>query len=70
MQRNEKPTRDVLVTFTNDNDRQFVGFGSAKNEEFADCFLEESKLPEEKLKVMLAGQGCKVECDPAWGCMT
>lgn len=57
VQRNDKPTRDVLVTFTSDNDRQFVGFGSAKNEEFADCFLEESKLPLEKLKVL----GCLLQ---------
>ena len=60
VQRNDKPTRDVLVTFTEENDRQFVGFGSAKNEEFADCFLEESKLPEQKLKVVLARQ-CRVD---------
>lgn len=51
LQRNEKPTRDVLVTFTKENDREFVGFGSAKNDEFADCFLEADKLPLDKLKV-------------------
>ena len=51
LQRNDKPTRDVLVTFTKENDREFVGFGSAKNDEFADCFLEAGKLPLDKLKV-------------------
>ena len=51
LQQNTKPTRDVLVVFDDTGDREFVGFGSAKNEEFADCFLEADKLPKEAIKV-------------------
>lgn len=50
LQQNDKPTRDVLVVFDEGGDREFVGFGSAKNGEFADCFLEAGKLPREAIK--------------------
>lgn len=53
LQQNDKPTRDVLVVFDEGGDREFVGFGSAKNGEFADCFLEAGKLPREAIKVHL-----------------
>ena len=51
VQQNDKPTRDVLVVFDNEGDREFVGFGSATNGEFADCFLEADKLPHDAIKV-------------------
>ena len=50
LQQNDKPTRDVLVVSDKDGDREFVGFGSAKNGEFADCFLEADKLPRDAIK--------------------
>ena len=52
LQQNDKPTRDVLVVSDESGDREFVGFGSAKNGEFADCFLEASKLPTEAIQVL------------------
>lgn len=51
VQQNDKPTRDVLVVFDDSGDREFVGFGSAKNGEFADCFMEADKLPKDAIKV-------------------
>lgn len=44
------PTRDVLVIFDNSGDREFIGFGSAKANEFADCFISAEHLPEETIK--------------------
>lgn len=55
LQQNDKPTRDVLVVFDDSGDREFVGFGSAKNGEFADCFLEAGKLPHEAIQVCADG---------------
>jgi fructokinase len=46
IQRNDHPTRDVLVTRSLDGDRQFAGFGVAHTTEYADCYLEASELPE------------------------
>jgi fructokinase len=45
IQRNSHPTRDVLVTRSLDGDRAFAGFGAAKTTEYADCFVDASKLP-------------------------
>lgn len=45
VQRNSHPTRDVLVTRSLDGDRTFAGFGAAKTTEYADCFVDASKLP-------------------------
>ncbi|KAK9808320.1 hypothetical protein WJX73_000806 [Symbiochloris irregularis] len=50
LQQNDKPTRDVLVVFDDSGDREFVGFGSAKNGEFADAFLEAGKLPADAIR--------------------
>lgn len=49
VQMTEKPTRDVLVTRSLDGDRQFSGFGVAKTTEYADCFIQESSLPLDKI---------------------
>lgn len=45
----DKPTRDVLVVYDSDGDRQFVGFGGP-NDSFADCFISAEQLPLEILK--------------------
>ena len=45
----DKPTRDVLVVYDSDGDRQFVGFGGP-NDSFADCFISSEKLPLDTLK--------------------
>lgn len=34
-----------------EGDRTFAGFGKAAADEYADCFIDADKLPEEKLKV-------------------
>lgn len=47
MQRNERPTRDVLVTRSLEGDREFAGFGAAASSDYADCFVVASELPEE-----------------------
>ena len=54
MQFVERPTRDVLVVFDNEGDREFIGFGSAEANEFADCFIAADKLPEDTVKVTVA----------------
>lgn len=45
------PTRDVLVVFDDSGDREFIGFGSAKAHEFADCFISADALPEDTIRV-------------------
>jgi fructokinase len=45
VQRVDAPTRDVYVVFTPDGDRQFVGFGAAPADAYADAFLDASALP-------------------------
>jgi fructokinase len=47
IQRNSHPTRDVLVTRSLDGDRTFAGFGAAKTTDYADCFVDASKLPKD-----------------------
>lgn len=48
--RTSQPTRDVLVTRSMDGDRTFAGFGKAKANEYADCFIDPEKLPVEVLE--------------------
>ena len=45
------PTRDVLVVFDNEGDREFIGFGSAKADRFADCYISPDDLPEDTIRV-------------------
>ena len=45
----DKPTRDVLVVYDSDGDRQFVGFGGP-NDSFADCFISAEQLPLDTLR--------------------
>lgn len=45
VQRNSKPTRDVLVTRSLDGDREFAGFGAAATTDYADCFIDPGILP-------------------------
>ena len=40
----DRPTRDVLVVYDSDGDRQFVGFGG-QNDSFADCYISADQLP-------------------------
>jgi fructokinase len=47
IQRDPHPTRDVLVTRSLDGDRTFAGFGAAKTTEYADCYVDASKLPKD-----------------------
>ena len=49
MQTVDKPTRDVLVVYDQDGDRQFVGFGGP-NDSFADCFISAEQLPLDTLR--------------------
>lgn len=51
MQYVDRPTRDVLVVFDKTGDREFIGFGSASANEFADCFISAEKLPEGTFRV-------------------
>lgn len=51
VQRVPQPTRDVLVTRDESGEREFSGFGAAKNSEYADCFIDGDKMPEETIKV-------------------
>lgn len=44
VQRVNLPTRDVLVVYDSNNDRQFVGFGGP-NDTFADTAIAADKLP-------------------------
>lgn len=46
-----QPTRDVLVTRDHAGEREFSGFGAAQNDEYADCFIDASHLPEDTIKV-------------------
>ena len=55
VQRVPQPTRDVLVTRDHAGEREFSGFGAADNNEYADCFIDASKLPENTIK---ASQSC------------
>lgn len=50
LERTDHLTRDVLVERSLEGDRTFAGFGKAEANEYADCFIDEDKLPEEKLK--------------------
>lgn len=52
----DKPTRDVLVVFDNSGDREFIGFGSANADEFADCFISADDLPHDTIKVGVRAQ--------------
>ena len=45
-----EPTRDVLVTRDEGGEREFSGFGAAKNDEYADCFIDADKMPEPTIK--------------------
>lgn len=54
VQRVPQPTRDVLVTRDHSGEREFSGFGAAKNNEYADCFIDGSKIPEDTIKVCTA----------------
>ena len=49
----DKPTRDVLVVYDQDGDRQFVGFGGP-NDSFADCFISAEQLPLDSLRSCVA----------------
>ncbi len=51
VKRTPQPTRDVLVTRSLDGDRTFSGFGKAKANEYADCFIDSATLPTDVLKV-------------------
>ena len=53
MQTVDKPTRDVLVVYDQDGDRQFVGFGGP-NDSFADCFISAEQLPLDTLRSCVA----------------
>ena len=44
----DRPTRDVLVVYDSDGDRQFVGFGGP-NDSFADCYISADQLPVDTL---------------------
>ncbi|KFM26794.1 Fructokinase-1 [Auxenochlorella protothecoides] len=46
----DHPTRDVLVTRTADGERTFAGFGKARSEEYADCFVDAEALPADEIK--------------------
>lgn len=66
------PTRDVLVVFDNTGDREFIGFGSAKANEFADCFISAEHLPEDTVKASaflatLQWQACQVSIHASCG---
>lgn len=50
VQRVPEPTRDVLVTRDEGGEREFSGFGAAKNDEYADCFIDADKMPEPTIK--------------------
>ena len=49
----DRPTRDVLVVYDQDGDRQFVGFGGP-NDNFADCFISAEQLPLDTLRSCVA----------------
>ena len=51
----DSPTRDVLVIFDSTGDREFIGFGSAEANQFADCFISAAKLPEDTIRVSPSG---------------
>ena len=55
MQHVDSPTRDVLVIFDSTGDREFIGFGSAEANQFADCFISAAKLPEDTIRVSPSG---------------
>ncbi|KAL3152280.1 hypothetical protein ABBQ32_001354 [Trebouxia sp. C0010 RCD-2024] len=54
VQRVPQPTRDVLVTRDESGEREFSGFGAAKNNEYADCFIDGEKMPEATIKNSVA----------------
>lgn len=49
VQRVDRPTRDVLVVYRSDGDRQFVGFGGP-NDSFADAVISADSLPLDALR--------------------
>ncbi len=49
VQRVDLPTRDVLVVYDSNDDRQFVGFGGP-NESFADTVISADQLPLDALR--------------------
>ena len=61
VQRVPQPTRDVLVTRDHSGEREFSGFGAAKNNEYADCFIDGDTIPEDTIKV------CNVLFEPVLG---
>ena len=54
VQRVPEPTRDVLVTRDEGGEREFSGFGAAKNNEYADCFIDADRIPESTIKVVIS----------------
>lgn len=54
VQRVPEPTRDVLVTRDEAGEREFSGFGAAKNNEYADCFIDADLIPEPTIKNSVA----------------
>lgn len=77
VQRVPEPTRDVLVTRDEAGEREFSGFGAAKNNEYADCFIDADLIPEPTIKVNMcyhssAVQLCyvsrKLPAGSAWVC--
>ena len=62
MQRVPEPTRDVLVTRDEGGEREFSGFGAAKNDEYADCFIDADKMPEPTIKA--SAMSLVIHCHP------
>ena len=65
VQRVPEPTRDVLVTRDEGGEREFSGFGAAKNDEYADCFIDADKMPEPTIKASVICSTCHARCQLA-----
>lgn len=50
IQRNNYPTRDVLVTRSLDGDREFAGFGAAETDQYSDCYMDPDQIPEKVIQ--------------------
>lgn len=48
------------MTRDHGGEREFSGFGAAKNNEYADCFIDGEKMPEATIKVCKSSAGCHV----------
>jgi hypothetical protein len=59
-----RPTRDILVTRSLEGDRTFAGFGKARTEEYADCFLDPGKVNWDVVKVRRERGGGRNVCGP------